>query len=383
MKLLHISDLHLGKRVNEFSMIEDQEYILTKIINIIDEEKPDGLIIAGDVYDKSIPSEEAVKLLDEFLGKIAKRGLQTFIISGNHDSAVKLSFASKIIDVSGIHISPVYDGKVEPFVLEDEHGKVNIYMLPFIKPVNVRAIFPDEEIKDYTDACRVAIEHMQVDKSDRNVLVAHQFVTGAERSESEDITVGGLDNVEADVFDDFDYVALGHIHGPQKIKRESIRYSGTPLKYSFSEARHHKSVTVVELGAKAAGDKSGACVEIRTVPLVPKRDMRILKGSYMELTDKANYEGTDLEDYMQITLTDEEDIMDAMAKLRLIYPNLMKLGYDNKRTRSSNASLDVTAVEKKTPLELFSEFYEAQNNQPMSDEQVEFTRKIIEDIWGN
>ena len=381
MKLLHISDLHLGKRVNEFSMIEDQEYILRRIINIIDEEKPDGLLIAGDVYDKSVPSEDAVRLLDEFLAKIAKRKLQTFIISGNHDSAVKLSFASKIIDVSGIHISPVYNGEVKPISLEDEYGKVNIYMLPFIKPVNVRAVFPDEEIADYTDACRVAIDHMGVERNERNVLVAHQFVTGAERSESEEISVGGLDNVDASVFDDFDYVALGHIHGPQRIKRDTIRYSGTPLKYSFSEARHHKSVTVVEIGEKEDGDASGDCVKLRTIDLVPKHDMRQIRGTYLELTDKKNYENTAVDDYLHVTLTDEEDIMDAMAKLRLIYPNIMKLSYDNRRTQSTGGNFIEAEVEKKSPLELFEEFYEAQNNQPMSEEQREFTRKLIEEVW--
>jgi len=377
MKFLHISDLHLGKRVNEFSMIEDQKYILTKIINIIDEEKPDGLLIAGDVYDKSIPSEEAVRLLDDFLGKIARRKLETFIISGNHDSAVKLSFASEIIDVSGIHISPVYNGEVKPYEMEDEYGKVCVYMLPFIKPVNVRAVFPDEEIGDYTDACRVAIEHMNVDRNVRNILVAHQFVTGAQRSESEEINVGGLDNVDVSVFDDFDYVALGHIHGPQKIKRDTVRYCGTPLKYSFSECNHKKSVTVIEIGEKGEG-----CVNLRTVDLVPLHDMRQIKGTYLEVTEKKNYEGTAVEDYVQVTLTDEEDIMDAMAKLRLIYPNIMKLSYDNKRTRDSHEVLEAAEVENKSPLELFEEFYEVQNNQPMSAEQEEFTRKIIEEIWG-
>lgn len=249
MRLIHLSDLHIGKRVNEFSMLEDQEYILKRILNIIDDKKPDGVIIAGDVYDRTMPSEDAVKLLDWFLTSLAKRKLQVYIISGNHDSAVKLSFASGLIDLSGIHIAPVYNGKVEPMRLEGSDGiSADIYMLPFVKPVTVKNIFKDEaeDIKDYTSACRVAIEHMDIDETATNILVAHQFVTGAERSDSEE-NIGGLDNVDVGVFAPFDYVALGHIHGPQKVGRDTVRYSGTPLKYSLSEAKHHKSVTVIDI----------------------------------------------------------------------------------------------------------------------------------------
>lgn len=376
MKLIHLSDLHIGKRVNEFPMLEDQEYILKVILGIIDDEKPDGIIIAGDVYDKSVPSAEAVQLLDDFICRLAQRKFPTYIISGNHDSAERLAFGGRLMDISGIHISPVYDGKVMPHTLSDEHGKLNIYMLPFIKPVNVRRFYPDSEIESYTDAVRVAIENMGVDEAERNVIVTHQFVTGASRSESEDISVGGTDNVDAAVFDCFDYVALGHIHGPQKISRETVRYCGTPLKYSFSEAGHKKSVTVVEMGEKGK-------TEIRTVPLVPLRDMREIKGTYDEVTLKENYENTNREDYIHITLTDEEDIPDAMNKLRVVYPNLMKLDYDNKRTRNNQRIGEAENVEKKTPFMLFSEFYEKQNNQPMSAEQNEFINNLIEEIWGD
>lgn len=372
MRLIHLSDLHIGKRVNEFSMIEDQKYILTKIINIIDEEKPDGVIIAGDVYDKSIPGDEAVSLFNEFLTLLSKRKLQVFIISGNHDSAVKLSFASEIIDMSGIHFSPVYDGSVKVFNMVKNDTSVNIYMLPFIKPAIVRAIYKDEEINDYTDAVKVAIKHMNIDTDACNILVAHQFVTGASRSDSEEISVGGIDNVDASVFDAFDYVALGHIHGPQKISRDTIRYCGTPLKYSFSESKHHKSVTVLEIENKE--------IKIRTVELVPLRDMRMIKGTYEELTNKENYEKTAVEDYLHITLTDEEEVFEAMGKLRVIYPNLMGLKYENKRT-SEKRILDIEQIEKKQPIELFEEFYETQNNQPMNDEQRAFMQELIEDIW--
>ncbi len=375
MKLLHLSDLHIGKRVNEFSMLEDQEYILTKIINIIDDEKPDAIIIAGDVYDKSVPSAEAVQLFDDFLCRLAKRSLQVFVISGNHDSAERIAFGGRLMDISGVHMSPVYNGNVEPISLDDNFGRVNFYMLPFVKPANVRRFFEDAEIESYTDAVRVAVENMNVNSEERNAIVTHQFVTGAEKCESEEISVGGSDNVDASVFDVFDYVALGHIHGPQNIGSERIRYCGTPLKYSFSEAKHKKSVTVVELAEKGS-------LQIRTINLIPKRDMREIKGTYAEITLKDNYVNTNTDDYMHITLTDEDDIPDAIGKLRVIYPNLMKLDYDNKRTQNS-AKLDIIEnIERRSPLDLFSEFYEKQNNQPMTAEQTEFMKSLIESMEG-
>jgi len=370
LKLIHLSDLHLGKRVNEFSMLEDQRDILTKILDIIDREEPDAVILAGDIYDKPVPPAEAVQLFDDFLYNLAKRDLQIFVISGNHDSPERIAFGSRLLDRSGVHLSPVYHGEVEPVVLEDASGPVCIYMLPFIKPTHVRRCFPEEGIESYTDAVRTAIRKMGVDRSVRNVLVTHQFVTGATRSESEETSVGGSDNVDAQVFDDFDYVALGHIHGPQNIDSERIRYCGTPLKYSFSEAEHIKSVTVAELAEKGT-------LQIRTVPLVPKHDMRVLRGGYMELTARPNYVGTAVEDYLHIILTDEEDVPDAVARLRTVYPNLMKLDYDNKRTRLNQEVSGAEAAEAKTPLELFGEFYEKQNNQPMSEEQTEYMRELI------
>lgn len=374
MKLLHLSDLHLGKRVNEFSMLEDQEYILAKIINTIDAEKPDVIVIAGDVYDKSVPSAEAVQLFDDFLFRLAKRSLQVFVISGNHDSAERMAFGGRLMDMSGVHMAPVYNGRVECISLDDDYGRVNFYMLPFVKPANVRRFFEDTCIESYADAVRVAIENMNVNTEERNILVTHQFVTGAERSESEEISVGGSDNVDACIFENFDYVALGHIHGPQNIGSEKIRYCGTPLKYSFSEAGHEKSITVVELGKKGS-------LDVRTVTLEAKRDLREIRGTYAELTLKANYENTNTDDYLHITLTDEEDIPDAIGKLRIIYPNLMKLDYDNKRTRGG-ASFDVVEnIERRSPFDLFSDFYEKQNNQPMTDEQARFIGSLIESIW--
>lgn len=374
MKFIHLSDLHLGKRVNEFSMLEDQEYILTKIINVIDDEAPDGVLIAGDVYDKSIPSAEAVQLFDDFLTRLAKRGLQVFVISGNHDSPERMSFGSRLMDQSGIHISQAYNGEVKPYVLSDAYGKVNVYMLPFVKPAHVRR-FSDGDIEGYTEAMRVAIDLMGVNTGERNILITHQFVTGATRSESESISVGGTDNVDASVFDGFDYVALGHIHSPQNCGSDRVRYCGTPLKYSFSEAKDKKSVTVVELGEKGS-------LGVRTVPLIPMRDMVEIKGKYADVMLKSFYDGTTYrEDYVHITLTDEEDIIDAVAKLRTVYRNLMKLDYDNKRTRSVSHIDGDADVERKAPLQLFSDFYELQNNQPMSDEQSRFVGELIEQIW--
>ncbi len=376
MKIIHLSDLHIGKRVNEFSMIEDQEYILTKIINIIDNEKPQAVIIAGDVYDKSVPSAEAVQLFDDFLVRLAKREIKVFIISGNHDSAERIAFGGRLMGGSGIYLSPVYNGEITPVTLEDEKGEVDFFMLPFLKPANVRRFYPDEDITTYTDAIRCVISNMDITESRRNILITHQFVTGASRSDSEDISVGGSDNVDASVFDAFDYVALGHIHGPQSIGRDTIRYCGTPLKYSFSEKDHEKSVTVLELGAKGEA-------EIRTVPLTPKHDMREIKGTYEELTLKENYDGTDTDDYMHIILTDEEDVPDAMARLRVIYPNIMKLDYDNTRTRTASHIDGAQDAERKSEIELFAEFYEKQNGQPLSSEQMSFSAQLFENIKEN
>lgn len=374
MKFIHLSDLHLGKRINEYSMLEDQEYILTTIIHIIDEEKPDGILIAGDIYDKSVPGAEVVQLFDDFLYRLSKRKLQVFIISGNHDSPERLAFGGRLMDQSGVHLSPVYDGTVSCVDLEDAYGSVHVHMLPFLKPSHVRRFYPEEETGTYTQAIRTALAGSPMDPDGRNVLLTHQFVTGAERSESEELSVGGADNVDASVFQDFDYVALGHIHRPQNAGSDHIRYCGTPLKYSFSEAGHPKSVTVVELREKGS-------LSVRTVPLRPRRDLREIRGTYMELTARSFYEGTPVEDYLHITLTDEEDIPDAARRLKVIYPNLMKLDYDNQRTRAHRQSAEAEEAEKKTPLELFMEFYERQNGQPMQKEQQEFSAELIRKIW--
>ena len=375
MKFIHLSDLHLGKRVNEFSMIEDQDYILKKILEVIDEEKPDSVIIAGDVYDKSVTSAEAVALFDSFLVSLAERNIQVFVISGNHDSAERIAFGSRLMDASGIHLSPVYSGEVSPIEMSDDYGRVNVYMLPFVKPSNVRAFFPEKEISSYTDAVKTAIDRMSVDPSQRNILITHQFVTGAASAGSEELSVGGTDNVAAEVFDGFDYVALGHIHRSQKCGHEYVRYSGTPLKYSFSEAKDQKSVTVVEMKEKGN-------LEISSVPLKPKHDMVEIRGTYNELMLKSFYENTSYRsDYVHITLTDEDDVPDALAKLRVVYKNIMKLDYDNTRTRNNAVLKDIEDVKSKSPFDLFSEFYRTQNGLEMSDEQAETVISLVEKIW--
>ena len=374
MKLIHLSDLHIGKRVNEVSMIEDQEYILNRILDAIDAQQPDAVLISGDVYDKSVPSAEAVTVFDDFLFQLSQRKEKTFIISGNHDSAERLAFGGRLMEDKGIYLSPVYDGTVAPITLSDDHGDVHFWLLPFLKPAHVKRFYPEDGIESYTDACRVAVEKMGVDPSARNVLLTHQFVTGSATCDSEEISVGGSDNVDAAVFELFDYVALGHIHGPQNIGSQRIRYCGTPLKYSFSEAGHKKSITVVELEEKGH-------LTLNTIPLTPLRDMRQIRGSYEEVTAKRFYENTPVEDYLHITLTDEEDVPEAMARLRVIYPNLMKLSYDNARTRSNTVIDGAVDVQKKSPLQLFDELYEQQNNQPMNDIQRDFLRELIESIW--
>ena len=374
MKLIHLSDLHLGKRVNEISMLENQEHILTQIIQIIDGEQPDAVLIAGDVYDKSVPSAEAVTLFDDFLCRLAKRRLPVLIISGNHDSPERLAFGGRLMERAGVYLSPVYSGSVSPVTLSDEHGEVCFWLLPFLKPSHVRRFFPDETVESYTDAVRTAIRHMAIDTAARNVLFTHQFVTGAQTCESEELSVGGSDNVDASVFDCFDYVALGHLHGPQNIVGSNrIRYCGTPLKYSFSEANHYKSVTVVELGVKGE-------LQVHTIPLTPRHNLREISGTFDELTDRAYYSATVTDDYLHIILTDEEDVPEALGRLRVIYPNIMRLSYDNTRTRSSQVIGSAVQVKSRSPLDLFEELYQLQSNQPMSEVQRTFTQELIESI---
>jgi exonuclease SbcD len=355
-------------------MLEDQEYILKIILSIADDEKPQAILISGDVFDRSVAPTEALRIFEDFLVSLTANNIEVFIISGNHDSADRLAFGSRLMGRIGVHISPVYDGNIKPFTLTDEHGEVAIYLLPFIKPAHVRRFFPDEKIENWTDAVRVAIQNMDIDESRRNVLLSHQFVTGGVTCESEEISVGGTDNVDAEVFAPFDYVALGHLHGKQFISRETIRYCGTPLKYSFSESNHKKALSVVEFGGKGE-------IQIREIPLTPKRDMREIRGKYLEITAKDYYIDQNTDDYIRITLTDEDDQPDAIGKLRIIYPNLMRLDYDNKRTRTESSVAGVADASRYTPIQLFAMLYEEQNGQALSDVQTDFLSGLIEEVW--
>lgn len=375
---MHLADLHLGKRVNGFSMMEDQEYILNRILEIMEEEQPDGLLIAGDVYDKTIPPAEAVRLMDDFLTAVAAKHVPVFLISGNHDSAERVAFGHQLMQGSGIWISPVYDGTIRHHTLEDRWGEVNIYLIPFLRPSVVRSFFPDVEIEDYTDALRTIIENLQVDTSRRNVVLAHQFVTAAgalpETCDSEQLSVGGLDRVDGSVFSPFDYTALGHLHGPQRVGSETIRYAGSPLKYSFSELHQKKSVTVAELRAKGE-------TEIRQIPLQPRLEMTELRGTFEEILEEARKKGEPQTDYYHMILTDETDVVDALSRLREYYPNIMLLDYDNRRTRSQKEVEQLDRVEERTPGELFAALYEQQNGQEMDSDRKEYLDGLIREIW--
>lgn len=374
MKFAHISDLHLGKRIHQFSMIEEQKYILQKIVEIVKEEQVDGILLAGDIYDKICPSAEAVALFDSFLVSLAKEEIKVFVISGNHDSPERIAFLGELTKKAGVHLSQVYGGRVESIDMEDEYGKVHIYLLPFIKPVHVRHFYPEETIINYTQAMEVVIKNMNVNKNERNILVAHQFITGAGRSDSEEISVGGLDHVEASVFEDFDYVALGHIHRPQNMGSSKVRYCGTPLKYSFSEWQDKKSVTIVQMEEKGT-------VGIKEIPLIPQKDMVKIRGTFMEVMNPLNFDGVDTKSYMHITLLDEMDVPDAFNRLTTVYPNLMQMEYDNLRTRERRNMQVRKEVARVSPLDIFAGLYETMNNQPMTEVQQEYLMEKIEKIW--
>ncbi len=374
MRFMHLSDLHLGKRVFEFSMLDDQRYILEQILTLIDSTQLDAVVIAGDLYDKPVPPAEAVRLLDWFLTELAARGLPVLAISGNHDSADRVAFGARLLAGSRVYFSPAFEGAPVPVTLEDSYGPVDFYLLPFLKPAIVRHVWPDEEIESYNDALGCVMRKTMPDPARRSVLIAHQFVAGGEQCESEEPSVGGVDWVDAGLFSAFDYVALGHLHSPQQVGRPTMRYCGTPLKYSFSEVEQQKSATIVEMGKK--GD-----INITTLPLTPLHDMRKLRGSYMELTSLKNYEGTVVDDYLHITLTDETDVPDAMLRLRTIYPNVMRLEYDNHRTRAAGQIISSPAATQKSPLEHLADFYELQNGAPMSDEQRALAARLVETIW--
>ena len=379
MKFFHLADLHLGKRVNGFPMIEDQKIILDQILELADTEHPDAVVIAGDVYDKSIPYVEAVNLMDDFLVELVRRKLQVFVISGNHDSAERVSYGGRVMEQSGIHISPRISG-CGPIRLDDQYGPLYIYLIPYIHPSVVREAYPEEKVTDWTQAMEVLIRNAHVDPAARNIAVAHQYVTASgvrpEECDSEQKHIGGLDNVDYSVFDAFDYVALGHLHGPQRIGRDTVRYAGSPIKYSFSEEKHKKSVTLVEIKEKGQ-------VEYRQLPLVPARDFKTLRGTFSEVMSPGFTAPLSAEDYYRIILTDEQDVDQALARLRkYFYKNLMDLEYDNTRTRTQS---DIDAGEEaleKEPIEVLQELFLKQNGTAMNDFQTQTAARLIEEIWG-
>ena len=370
MRFLHLADLHIGKRVNGFSMIEDQKFVFEQVYNVIENEKIDGIIMAGDIYDKPVPSAEAVKLFDEMLTRLVSINLPIFVISGNHDSAERIGFGSDILSAAKVYMSRVYNGNLQKIELEDDYGKINVYLLPFIKPATVKNIYKEAEIKDYDDALEYVLSQEKIDETKRNVIVSHQFVTGAMRSESEEVSVGGLDNVSVENYEAFDYVALGHIHRAQQMGRESARYAGTLLKYSFSEEKHNKSMTIVDLKEKGN-------IEIKEIPVKPLHDLKTIKGKFSKITSEEFYKELKKEDYYRAVLTDEDDILKAIGKLKSIYPNLMSMEYDNTRTRSYSVVDNVETGETKSPLDYFEEFFEKQNGRKMSEKQRNYLLEIL------
>ena len=370
MRFLHLADLHIGKRVNGFSMIEDQKFVFEQVYNVIENEKIDGIIMAGDIYDKPVPSAEAVKLFDEMLTRLVSINLPIFVISGNHDSAERIGFGSDILSAAKVYMSRVYNGNLQKIELEDDYGKINVYLLSFIKPATVKNIYKEAEIKDYDDALEYVLSQEKIDETKRNVIVSHQFVTGAMRSESEEVSVGGLDNVSVENYEAFDYVALGHIHRAQQMGRESARYAGTLLKYSFSEEKHNKSMTIVDLKEKGN-------IEIKEIPVKPLHDLKTIKGKFSKITSEEFYKELKKEDYYRAVLTDEDDILNAIGKLKSIYPNLMSMEYDNTRTRSYSVVDNVETGEAKSPLDYFEEFFEKQNGRKMSEKQRNYLLEIL------
>ncbi len=377
MKLLHLGDLHLGKSLGEFDLFDDQKYILEEILKIIKSEKVDAVLIAGDVYDKSVPSENATVLLDRFLKNLSETGVQTFMISGNHDSDERLNFGSSLFTSNRIYISSVYDGTLHKHTVEDENGELDIWLMPFVKASQVRHFFPDEEIKTYDDAVRVILNKADIDKNRRNVIVAHQFVMG--KSEDPALagsegagtqSVGTIEKIGYDCFDSFDYAALGHIHSPQRVGREEVRYAGSPLKYSVSEVNNEKSVPVVTIGKK--GETS-----VKLIPLKPLRNLRHIRGKLKALLDKKNV--TEPDDFIYATLTDDDVINDAMGIFQATYPNTVKIDYDNAHTRELE-QVDISRIaENKSFSELIGDFYRLVYGCEITEEEMDVMRSVAKE----
>ena len=369
MRFLHIADLHLGKQMNDVTLLPDQEYILSQIVSIAENERVDAVLIAGDVYQRSSPQAEAMALFDRFVSRLAEQGRQVFIISGNHDSAQRISYFSSLIKSSGVYVTEAFDGRLQNVALRDRDGGLVVWMLPFLRPSQVKRHLPEEKIVTYQDAVEAVLRQTPIDLKKRNILLCHQFITGCETSDSEERAVGGLDNIDAAVFDAFDYVALGHIHKAQRVGRDTLRYAGSPLKYSFSEANHKKSVTIVDVEGKDE-------VSARTVPLYPLRDVRLLEGNMADLMALPYSE-----DYLWITVHDELVPPDARVTLSTNFPNMMKFSVVNSKTKMDVDVLATRSMESKTIPELFSDFYRLQNNdQELSAAHRKVIDKVLEEM---
>lgn len=376
MKLFHLSDLHLGKRVYAFSMLQDQRYVLEQVCALAEKHQLDGILLSGDLYDKPIPPVEAVQLLDEFLTKMQQMGIAVYAISGNHDSAGRVDFGSRILQQQNLHICGAFDGKLYHVSKEDAFGEIHFYLLPFLKPATVSAFREGGESLTYAEAVKWALETVDVDTTKRNVLLAHQFVTWkgtAEESDSETKTLGGVDEMDASLFFDFDYVALGHLHSPQRIGRATIRYGGSPLKYSFSELRQKKGVTLVEIQEKGN-------ITTEFLPLEPLHPLREIKGTLADLLEAAEEAGGS-EDYVRAILTDEGAVYDTVGRLRVYYPNLMTLEMAQRGERQEDFSLQLDQEQLSGPA-LFAGFFEKQNDREMSEAQKALVEKIWQDLGG-
>ncbi len=373
MKFLHLSDLHIGKRIHGYSMLEDQRWILQQILEIVERYQPDGVLIAGDIYDKNVPIESGVTLFNQFLNSLHEMKKQVFFISGNHDSAQRIQFGDQIFAEQEIHVAGTFEGEIRKIKTEDQYGELFVYLMPFLKPSMVKPWYGD--VKSHQEAVWRALESVRFEEGKRNILVAHQFVTKGEWSpqtcDSEQLSIGGLDRVDASLFDKFDYVALGHLHGAQKVGKETVRYSGSPLKYSFSESRQKKSAVFFEIREKGE-------IEIELIPLTPLRDLRVLKGSLNEILNPDHYKRGNQEDYVRVILTDERELYAPLDEIRKIYPNILRLEFENTRTKMEAETDHLEEIEKKDAFALFAEFFEKQNDREMDEEQSKWVRTILE-----
>ena len=377
MKILHLADLHLGKRVNEMSMIEDQKYILDQIITLIKEESVGIVLLCGDIYDKSIPTIEAIHLLDEFLDQLSKMAIKILMISGNHDSIDRLSFGKSLFTRSNLYIASQFENEIEKITVKENGITVNFYMLPFVKSAYISHIF-QLQTDSYEECFRYLIEHTKIDEEETNILLSHQFVTAnkknPELSDSETSSLGGIDNIDFHIFDPFDYVALGHIHKPQAMGREMVRYAGSILKYSFSEIHMDKKATILTIDAKKE-------ISLSFHPLKPLRDMREIECSLEELLKKQCEIGKQ-EDYMHVILTDEEQILDAIGKVRTIYPNVMQISFKNRRhmKQLESAQIKEDQISDQSPAELFEQFYKMQNHIDLDEKRLQLVLSVFEEV---